>query len=162
MVPNRGNTRPKQGSIGDIGPHGVTLGTNLLPQDWTIRVTDDEGGYELVGSVTGTDGAGHVLQPFTSTSGQIRIPPKLWRHSAGCVPFLHPWDGKIINREGDTYTFSVYRACQPKVNFQGDGGEFRMPVLQAVPNREHLLEIIAVGDGSIQLKRFDIFQPPLH
>ncbi len=101
------NARPKRGSARDIGPHGITLGGNLVPQTWTIRVTDDEGNYALTGSVTGADGVGNMLKPFTSASGQIGIPPELWRHGPGCVPFLHPWNGKIVNRRGDTYTFKV-------------------------------------------------------
>ena len=161
VVPAPGNTRPGKGSVGDIGPHGIALGANLLPQDWTVQVTDDEGGYELVGSVTGADGTGHMLKPFTGKSGQIRIPPEQWRHGSGCVPFLHPWDGKIINRQGDTYTFNVYRACLPEIDFRGKDGKFRVPLLRNLPNRDHLLEIVAVGDGGIQIKRLDIFQPPL-
>ena len=162
IAPGAGNTRPKRGSVRDIGPHGITLGRDLVPQNWHIRVTDDSGAYELAGSVTGADGNGHMLKAFTSNSGQIRIPPELWRHGSGCVPFLRPWNGKILNRTGDTYTFKVYRACQPEVDFRGKGGEFRVHLLQGLPNRAHVLEIVAVGDGSVHIKRFDIFEPPLH
>lgn len=155
------NARPQRGSARDIGPHGVALCRDLVPQIWTIRVTDDEGNYELTGSVTGADGKGNMLKPFVSNSGQIGIPPELWRHGAGCVPFLHPWDGKILNRTGDTYTFNVDRACEPMVDFCGKGGEFRINLFQSLPNQAHVLELTTVGDGKVTVKRFDVFEPPL-
>ena len=155
------NARPKSGSVRDTGPHGVALCEDLVPQTWTILVTDDEGNYQLTGSVTGTDGMGNILKPFVSSSGQIGIPPELWRHGAGCVPFLHPWDGKILNKTGDAYSFDVYRACEPTVDFHGNGGEFRITLFQALPNQAHLLELITVGDGKVAVRLFDVFEPPL-
>ncbi|MBT4819681.1 MAG: hypothetical protein HON70_28480, partial [Lentisphaerae bacterium] len=123
-----GNARPKSGSVRDIGPHGIALGANLVPQAWTIAVTDDEGGYKLTGDTTGEDGVGNMLKPFTSNSGQICIPPERWRHGAGCVPFLNPWNGKIVNQAGDTYTFTVTRTCEPTVDFRGKEGECRIQI----------------------------------
>jgi len=155
------NVLPKQGSVNDIGPHGIALCGDLVPQTWTIVVTDDEGGYELTGGVTGPDGRGHMLKPFISNSGQISISPELWRHGAGCVPFLHPWDGRILNRTGDAYTFTVYRACTPVVDFHGKGGDFRITLFHNLPNQAHVLELITVGDGKANVKDFDIFEPPL-
>jgi hypothetical protein len=140
----------------------LPLCENLVPQTWTIQVTDDEGNYKLTGSVTGADGMGHVLKPFISNSGQIGIPRELWRHGSGCVPFLHPWDGRILNRKGDTYTFNVYRSCKPIVDFQGKGGELRINLFQALPNQSHVLELITVGDGKVTVKSFDVFESPLH
>ncbi|MFV1968136.1 MAG: hypothetical protein ACC628_22150, partial [Pirellulaceae bacterium] len=161
IVTGANNARPERGSAGDIGPHGITLGKDLVPQTWTIRVTDDDGNYELTGRVTGFDGKGHMLKPFVGNSGQIGIPPELWRHGAGCVPFLHPWNGKILNKTGDAYTFNVSRACKPMVDFYGKGGEFRINLFQALPNEAHVLELITVGDGKVTVKFFDIFEPPL-
>jgi len=155
------NARPKSGSVGDIGPHGVTLCGDPVPQTWTIRVTDDEGDYELAGSVTGAYGRGNVLKPLVGNSGQISVPPELWRHGAGCVPFLNPWNGEILNKKGDTYTFDVYRASKPMVDFHGKGGEFRIQLFQALPNQPHVLELITVGDGTVSVKFFDVFEPPL-
>jgi len=139
----------------------LPLCEDLVPQTWTILVTDDEGNYKLTGSVTGTDGKGNVMKPFTSNSGQISIPPERWRHGSGCVPFLHPWNGKILNKTGDTYSFDVYRACQPTVGFDGKGGEFRINLFQALPNQSHVLELVTIGDGKVTVKHFDIFEPPL-
>lgn len=161
VVASAKNARPSQGSTGDIGPHGIALGTNLVPQTWTVQVTDDQGNYTLTGSVTGADGTGNMLKPFVSNSGQISIPPELWRHGAGCVPFLSPWDGKIVNRPGDAYTFTVHRACKPIVDFRGKDGAFRVTLFQALANRPHVLELITVGDGKVTVKCFDVFEPPL-
>ena len=161
IVCGANNARPKSGSVRDIGPHGIILGESLVPQTWTILVIDDEGSYELTGSVTGADGKGNMLKPFVSNSGQIGIPPELWRHGAGCVPFLNPWDGKIVNKTGDTYSFDVYRACQPIVDFRGQDGEFRVNLFQALSNQEHVLELITVGDDRVTVKCFDVFEPPL-
>ena len=162
IVPGANNIRPERGSVRDIGPHGITLGEDLVPQTWTILVTDDEGNYKLTGSVTGADGAGHPLKPFTSNSGQIGIAPELWRHGSGCVPFLHPWNGKILNKTGDTYTFHVYRACEPMVDFHGSASrEFRVSLFGNLQNQAHVLELNPMGDGKVAVKGFDVFEPPL-
>lgn len=162
VVPSAKNARPQQGSLGDIGPHGIALGPNLVPQTWTIQVTDDQGNYQLTGSVTGDDGTGNMLKPFVSRSGQISIPPELWRHGAGCVPFLSPWDGKIVNKPGDSYTFNVSRACQSIVDFRGQDGAFRVTLFRGLANRPHVLELITAGDGKVTVQSFDVFEPPLH
>ena len=65
----------------DQSPHGVTLGDNVVPQKWTLVMTNDAGDYELTGSVTGVDGQGNAMQPFTSESGQIVIEPEVWRRA---------------------------------------------------------------------------------
>ncbi|MFT4588951.1 MAG: hypothetical protein ACI8QF_003059 [Limisphaerales bacterium] len=161
IVAGAQNARPPRGSVRDIGPHGIATGTGLVPQTWTILVTDDEGNYELTGSVTGRDGAGQMTKPFTSASGQIGIPPELWRHGSGCVPFMGAWNGKILNKAGDTYTFDVYRACESMVDFEGEGGEFRINLFQALPNQTHTLELISVGNQKVAIKFFDVFEPPL-
>lgn len=124
-------------------------------------MTDDQGNYELTGSIMGADGKGNMLRPFISNSGQISIPPERWRHGSGCVPFLNPWDGKIVNKKGDSYTFNVHRACTPTVDFRGKDGDFRISLFQALPNEEHILELIAVGDGKVSVKHLDVYEPPL-
>jgi len=163
MVCGAKNARPKSGSVMDSGPHGVSLGANVVPQEWTVRMLDDAGNYELSGSVTGPDGRGNAVKPFTSVSGQIIIPPELWRHGAGCIPFMHPWDGQIINKAGDTFTFSVYRCSVGSVSFQGAGqSRFRVSLAQNLPNTKHVLNVVATGDGNIGIESFEIYEPPLH
>lgn len=41
------------GANHDTGPHAVWLGSNVIPQPWTIRMTDNDGNYELEGKTTG-------------------------------------------------------------------------------------------------------------
>ena len=44
----------------DRAPHRVDLGPaeKIVPQQWKITMTSDQGDYELIGSVSGEDGAG--------------------------------------------------------------------------------------------------------
>jgi hypothetical protein len=88
----------------DRCPHAASLGTNIVPQSWTMTMTSDTGDYELVGSVTGPDGKGNGLQPFTSKSGQIVVDPAFWRDAKN-------------NRSGDRFTFEVLRVLQPPEAF---------------------------------------------
>ena len=67
----------------------------------------------------------------------------------------------IVNKTGDTYKFDVYRACTPTVAFDGECGDFRIQVFQALPNQEHVLELITTGNGRVTVKHFDIFESPL-
>lgn len=58
----------------------VTLGAAAKPETWTMTITGtadpEHAAFTVSGSVTGADGAGHTDQPFTSTSGAIRIEPR--------------------------------------------------------------------------------------
>ncbi len=132
----------------DNSPHGVILGGNLVPQTWTITVTSDKADFELNGSVTGPDGKGNATQPFTSTSGQIRIDPAEWRRSER-------------TRAGDTFTFEVYRTTLAEVDFTGDEGElFRVHLVRNLSNGEHTLELTAKRDGLTSIDFLEVFTPP--
>ena len=144
------------GQPGDHAPHAVTVGTNAVPQTWTITCTSDVGDYQIVGSVTGPDGEGNVAQPFVSKSGQIAIDPKLWRN--GRVET----NGKTLygTVTGDTFTFDVFRCATGKINFQAESPtSLAEPLVQNLPNREHTLEIVTVGDGAVKIDGFYVFQP---
>lgn len=133
----------------DQSPHGITLGCNVVPQSWTLVMTSDTGDFELTGSATGADGRGNAFQPFTSSSGQILIEPDLWRRAER-------------NRAGDRFTFEVRRAVIPEVSFQGAAGErFSVRLAQALPNREHRIELIPATPGDANLEAFEVFQPPV-
>ena len=132
----------------DRAPHLVELGSNIVPQKWTITLTSDAGDYELVGSVTGHDGKGNNLKPFASTSGQIRIDPAYWR-------------GSKNNRTGDTYTFEVVRCAVGRVDFKGKAEKVRLQLVRGLPNAPHTLGLVANGDGPIAVDAFDVFEPPL-
>ena len=133
----------------DRCPHAVSLGQNLVPQQWTLTLTSDTGDYELVGSVTGPDGKGNGLQPFTSGSGQIVIDPNFWRNAKN-------------NRTGDRFTFEVFRGTLGSVSFKADAREkFRLRLADYLPNGPHVLKLVARGDGPVTVDAFDVFEPPL-
>ncbi len=135
----------------DQSPHGVTLGKNLVPQDWTLVMTDDEGGFNLTGSVTGNDGGGNAFQPFRSTSGQISMEPELWRRAEK-------------NRKGDRFTFSVRRMTTPLASFVpaegAQAGLFRLRLANALPNGKHTLELTTADERPVRVRAMDVFQPP--
>lgn len=138
---------------GDVGPHGVELGANLVPQTWTITLTSDAGDYRLEGSVTGPDGGGNSTKGFTSRSGQIRIDPKLWRFNAV--------GGSTVNRSGDKYTFDVVRCAAGTVHFSpAKDGLFYQPLAQNLPLGGHTLEVVTQGDGEVAIDSFYVYQPP--
>lgn len=133
----------------DRCPHAVSLGTNLVPQKWTLTMTSDTGDYELAGSVTGPDGKGNALKPFTSASGQIVVEPEFWRDARN-------------NRSGDRFTFEVRRAVQPSVEFHAPAKQkFRLRLAAHLPNQAHVLKLVAKGDGPVTIDAFDVFEPPL-
>lgn len=135
----------------DTGPHGVILGTHLRSQTWTIRMLNGQGDCELVGSKTQRDGQGNSREPFTSDSGQIIIDPSLWRHPQA-------------NREGDEWTFEVYRCATGRVSFNSEAGEaeaFSVPLVQNLPNGPHVLEVVVDGTGPVTVDSFYVFEPPL-
>ena len=148
VQPDRANAPAPPNPPRDRAPHGVSLGANLVPQSWTITMTDDQGAYELVGSVTGPDGEGSAFEPFTSNSGQIAIDPELWR-------------GAKTNRRGDRFTFEVFRSAVGEVDFAGDErAKFRVRLVANLPNGPHRVKLVARGDGSVTIDAFDVFEPP--
>lgn len=133
----------------DQSPHGIALGSNVVPQRWTILMTSDTGDYEITGGVTGPDGKGNAFQPFTSISGQILIDPDVWRRAEK-------------NRTGDRFTFEVRRSVLEQVSFKGDAGErFVTRLAQVLPNRAHTLELIPIQSGGADIERLDVFEPPM-
>ena len=151
IQPGKNNSRLKFGRSPtvprDAAPHGVTLGNNIDPQEWTITMTSDEGDYQLIGSVTGPDGRGNAKELFTSDSGQIVIEPDLWRRSER-------------NRKGDTFTFFVSRTTMDEVNFRGNEGKrFVARIAQNLKNKEHKIRL--VPSGECRLDALKVFRPPL-
>jgi hypothetical protein len=133
----------------DRCPHAVSLGRNLVPQQWTITMTSDTADYQLVGSVTGPDGQGNGLKLFASNSGQIVIDPDFWRDAKN-------------NRAGDRFTFDVARATAATVDFKAAAKErFRVRLADYLPNQSHVLKLVARGDGAVTVDALDVFEPPL-
>lgn len=142
---------------GNTAPHAVDLGTNIVPQTWTITMTSDVGDFSLQGSITGPDGAGNAARPFHSLSGQINMDPKLWRG----VRINN--QGRVIcgNRTGDKFTFDVYRCAQGTVSFRADQpAPFSEALVQNLPNHEHTLELITTGSSDVAIAGLYVFQPP--
>ena len=81
IEPGPKNAKPARGMTADQSPHRAILGKNIVPQRWTITMTSDRGDFKLEGSVTGLDGEGNNLKPFTSNSGQIILDPQFWRRA---------------------------------------------------------------------------------
>lgn len=136
--------------ISDRCPHGISLGEglDLVPQKWTILMTNDEGDYSLTGSVTGPDGSGNAFQPFTSITSQITVDPELWRLAK-------------TNRSGDTFSFEVIRNTQSPINFSGPAAKFRTPLVHGLVKGKHTLKIeIIDGEGPVTIEDFEIFVPP--
>ncbi len=132
----------------DRAPHMLTLGTHIVPQQWTLTMTSDQGDYELVGSVTGPDGTGNAKQRAPSKSGQIIIEPELWRDAAA-------------NRAGDRFTFEVTRCTTATAAFKGEKAKFRLHLARNLANGPHTLTLVAAGDGPVTVEAFDVFEPPL-
>ncbi|MFW5798368.1 MAG: hypothetical protein ACOCXX_01810, partial [Planctomycetota bacterium] len=145
---------------GDKAPHAVTLGTNLVAQQWTIRMLNNEGDFVLTGSVTGEDGRGNAARPFTSESGQIKIDPTLWR-GVGKVR-RGPNKGKMgyATKQGDTFTWKVLRGVVSTVSFKGSG-RVCLPVARMLDNGKHTLTLVARGDGPVNIDGFLVCTPPL-
>ena len=155
ITPGPKNNRPARGMTEDQSPHRAILGKDVVPQKWTITMTSDTGDFKLEGSVTGPDGEGHCLKPFTSTSGQIALDPQFWRRA-------QDRKGNFNNKTGDIWTWEVYRCAVGDVTFTGAAGKrFREKLVQNLDNGEHVLDLIANGDGEITVEAFDVFEPPL-
>ena len=138
------------GYVKERAPHWIQLGSNIIPQTWTITTTDAADNYELCGAVTGPDGKGDTLHPFTSNSGQIIIDPYYWRNPRGY-------------KAAETWTFDVVRATLGEISFTGEAGKkFRAKVARNLSNSEHTLDVISDGAGPVAIVGFDVFEPPLH
>ena len=118
-------------------------------------MTDDAGGFELIGSVTGPDGHGQNGADFTGNSGQITVPTDLWRRRLEA-------DGRTYtNLEGDTFTWEVVRATAPKVDFSGKPGEiFSVTLADQLENGWHELTLPLAGFAG-EILSFKVCEPPL-
>jgi len=144
------NHKPRGPLRGDLAPHAVSLGSNVVPQEWTFTLLDDEGGFELTGSVTGADGRGNCRAKgtFVSDSGQIAVAPALWRHA------------KHV-KKGDTYRWRVYRCTSGEVSFAGaEGSLVHQRLAQNLETGRHTVELEVVGDGPVAVDSFYVFNPP--
>jgi hypothetical protein len=138
-------------------PHAVELGSNIVPQAWTITMTSDRGDYRLEGNITGFEGTGNLAEPFTSSSGQISIPPRFWR--AGRLEK----NGKVEygTVSGETFTFDVFRSAAGELSFEAEKhGQLVVPLVRNLSNGPHTIELITTGKGEVAIEGFYVFQPP--
>jgi hypothetical protein len=148
-VNHDGSFPRNSGGNHDTGPHAVWLGTNVIPQSWTIKMIDNDGNYELEGKATGFDGKGNNRKMFVSKSGQIVIDPAIWRHPES-------------NIKGDNWTFEVYICAIDTVNFRSSEIKteaFSIPLVQNLTNGPHTLEVINGGTGEVSVRSFYVFTP---
>lgn len=148
IQPDKRNTLRPPNPPRDRAPHRIALGKNLVPQPWTLTLTNDQGDYELAGGATGPDGRGNVTQPLISRSGQIVVEADYWR------------DGRF-NRKGDRFTFEVVRDAAAQVVFKAQAKErFRLRLAAYLASGPHELKLIARGDGPVTIDALDVFEPP--
>jgi len=139
-------------------PHAVELGATLVPQTWTITMTSNVGDFRVEGSVAGPDGTGNLAEPFISRSRQIGLNPKLWR--AGRIERKgEPVDYAVAT--GDAFSFDVSRAASGQLSFKADQPIYLAePLVRNLPNRQHTVELITMGDGEVTIDGLYVFQPP--
>lgn len=155
IIPGAQNHKPDRGSTADRAPHAISLGENIIPQQWTIEMTSDTGDYQLTGSETGEDGKGNSSIDFVSKSGQIMIPTDLWRRR------LNP-DGSHSNRSGDTFTWEVQRTTAPTINLKADTpGVIAIPLVQNTTNAPHTVTLKPRVGAKLRVKAYHTFRPPL-
>jgi hypothetical protein len=150
IQPAKTNFTERRSPSRDQSPHGVKLGKNIEPQHWTITMLDDQGNYELAGSVTGKDGRGNAYKSFTSNSGQIIIPPDEWRRADR-------------NKPGDKFGWDVERATVGNVvDFSKfDENElFRLRLAENLENTKHTLTIQYLTDFVVDIEKLEVFTPP--
>lgn len=146
--------RSSQGAV-NTGPHGVLLGENVTAQNWRVEMIDDQGHYRVVGSRTGVDGVGRSTEHFVSDSGQIEIPPRLWRHAT--------WHDGFRNQPGDHWTFTVRHAiasANGRVAFRADEPKrVDTRLFYLAPYDDYRVEL-KVGDGPVALQYLAAYKPP--
>lgn len=140
------------------GPHGILLGSNIVPQNWRIEMLDNAGNFRLVGSKTGHDGEGNALEAWTSKSGQILFDPSLWRY-ANMADLKKP--DVFSNHPGDFWPFTVTREVSGPISFRSDSpSPVDATLFKLAPNMKHVVQLTP-KDGPVRLKALVAYRPPL-
>ncbi len=153
--PGAKNHKPARGSVADRSPHQIRLGdpSTIVPQVWKIRMTSDEGDYELIGGVTGLDGNGNNGSDFASDSGQIIVPTELWRRRLES-------DGTHSNKVGDTFSWRVVRATNGEVLIpKGEAELFSVSIADQLPYGEHVLKARCIKGERVEIAGFLVHEP---
>ena len=110
---------------------------------------DDEGDYQLAGSVTGPDGRGNAVAPSAARTHK----------SVSTRPCAHhvrkdPKTGEIQypNRKGDSFTFEVRRAVEGELRVEPRGGRpAAVPIARNLRNTWH--ELVLTSPGLDRIRR---------
>jgi len=141
----------------------VSLGKNPTVEKWTMtltKVSEDarDVEYELEGSVTGKDGKGTNKAKFISDSGKIIIEPRdvnimsaqTYKKTPCPENFQITWEVKP----------AFIDILKPE-NLEDSALENRYTLFQGLENKEHTLEIIPSGKGTVPIKSIIVHTPPL-
>lgn len=142
----------------------ITLVESRSPlqlETWTVTVHDlpedgSEFRFELEGSETGYDGAGHSSEPFVSRSGRIAIDPENWNIERSMQVF----GGELpegFEISWDVVPYFKDRVSLPKAS--DPALENVKTVVQGLSPGEHVLTL--TGPGIQSLKAVRIYHPPL-
>jgi hypothetical protein len=140
------------------GPHGITLGRNIVAQSWKFEMIDNRGNFRLVGSKTGPDGEGNALRPWVSNSGQIILDPRLWRY-ANMALFNRP--DRFSNHPGDSWPFEVTHEVSGPISFRAAAARpVDATLFKLAPNASHTV-VLAPKGGAVRLRGLVAYRPPM-
>ncbi|HEX8912294.1 MAG TPA: hypothetical protein VF796_08030 [Humisphaera sp.] len=153
-------TRPTPGPWTPLTVTRVDHDAPLVLEEWTLTVTgatpDGKGRtYEVVGSVTGKDGTGDTLAPFTSKSGRAKIDPKSFFAGKGDVADVKP---------GYAIKWKVVPLFADEAVVKADADATRenaVTLAQGIENGKHTVELIAADGGVVPVAFVRGYRPPV-
>ena len=141
----------------------INIGKKPIAEDFVLNVnnisTDGKTfRFALAGSITGSGGEGTHEKFFTSKSGCISFDPAEFTFAAAVGQTKKPFPGEV------TVTFQTrlmgMDVWAPLLK-QEEGNIDSYTLIQGIENKEHTLEIIPNGDGSVPVYEIVIYRPPL-
>jgi hypothetical protein len=163
---------PESYSVTRVGSCGVGWfpvinrilpGGSPIPEKWTITFSEvNENGnqyrFAVRGSITGEDGGGNQSSgEFVSRSGRLRFSTRDISLATTAHTFKQPLPDRF-----EITCETLFHGTDFMKNPSGAEAESVFQVLvQGIPNREHSLEIVPIGDGTIALTQLLAHHPPL-
>jgi hypothetical protein len=152
-------TRPSPGPWSPLFLARVDHERPLVPEDWTLKVTDvgadgKSWKFDVRGSVTGPDGAGGNDAPFVSKSGRVRIDPAaFFRGTSPKLPAGYECRWTVVPMFVDTYEPAA--APDP-------ARENVTTLVQGLPNAKHTLELSAGAVATPPaISEIRVYRPPV-
>ena len=141
----------------------------LVAEDWTLRVIESTPDgktfrFRATGSVTGYDGEGTNTARFVSKSGRVVISPEdgNWMVAGALeycskkkpvqMPTDFPVTWQVVPRFVDRLEFAAAESA---------GVERSVTLIQGVANGPHTLRLVPAAGGTLKLKGFRVYRPPL-